>query len=216
MSGLDRRVLALSGSLRKASLNSALLRAAGDLAPPGTNLTLFEGLVGVPLFNEDLESGTAPPAVKLLRDEVERADGLLISTPEYNHSMPGVLKNALDWLSRPTPSRVLAGKPVAVIGATVGTWGTRLAQAALRQVLFSTESLVMPRTGLFVRSATALFDPSGKLIDSATSAALRSLMREFTDWMNLVGPAALCSDLSSDSPAKHPPAPKLPPSAPQT
>ena len=201
MSGIDRRVLALSGSLRKASLNSALLRAAGDAAPPGTQVMFFEGLEAVPLFNEDLESGIAPPAVKHLRDEVERADGLLISTPEYNHSMPGVLKNALDWLSRPTPSRVLAGKPVAIMGATVGTWGTRLAQAALRQVLFSTESLVMPRSGLFLRGATGLFDSSGKLIDSATSAALRSLMREFADWMNLVEPAALRSDVSSESPA---------------
>ena len=200
MSGMQRRVLALSGSLRKASLNTALLRAAGDAAPSGTKVKLFDGLEAVPLFNEDLESGTVPPAVKRLRDEIERADGLLISTPEYNHSIPGVLKNALDWLSRPTPSRVLAGKPVAVMGATVGTWGTRLAQAALRQVLFSTESLVMPRSGLFVRGATGLFDPSGKLIDSATSAALGSLMREFTDWMNLVGPAALHSGVSLDSP----------------
>lgn len=200
MSGIERRVLALSGSLRKASLNTALLRAAGDAAPSGTKVKLFDGLEAVPLFNEDLESGTVPPAVKRLRDEIERADGLLISTPEYNHSIPGVLKNALDWLSRPTPSRVLAGKPVAVMGATVGTWGTRLAQAALRQVLFSTESLVMPRSGLFVRGATGLFDPSGKLIDSATSAALGSLMREFTDWMNLVGPAALHSGVSLDSP----------------
>jgi chromate reductase len=200
MSGMERRVLALSGSLRKASLNTALLRAAGDAAPSGTKVKLFDGLEAVPLFNEDLESGTVPPAVKRLRDEIERADGLLISTPEYNHSIPGVLKNALDWLSRPTPSRVLAGKPVAVMGATVGTWGTRLAQAALRQVLFSTESLVMPRSGLFVRGATGLFDPSGKLIDSATSAALGSLMREFTDWMNLVGPAALHSGVSLDSP----------------
>lgn len=200
MSGIDRRVLALSGSLRKASLNTTLLRAAGDAAPPGTKVTLFDGLEAVPLFNEDLESGTVPPAVKHLWDEVERADGLLISTPEYNHSIPGVLKNTLDWLSRSTPSRVLAGKPVAVMGATVGTWGTRLAQAALRQVLFSTESLVMPRSGLFVRGASGLFDPTGKLIDSATSAALSSLMREFTDWMNLVGAAALRRNASLESP----------------
>jgi chromate reductase len=201
MSGIERRVLALSGSLRKASLNTTLLRAAEEAAPPGTKVTLFDALEAVPLFNEDLESGTVPPAVKHLRDAVGRADGLLISTPEYNHSIPGVLKNALDWLSRSTPSRVLAGKPVAVMGATVGTWGTRLAQAALRQVLFSTESLVMPRSALFVRGATGLFDPSGKLIDSATSAALCSLMREFTDWINLVGPAALRGDASLDSPS---------------
>ena len=188
MSGITRRVLALSGSLRKASFNTALLRAAGQSAPPGAVLALFEDLEAIPLFNEDLELGAAPAAVKRLRDEVERADGLLISTPEYNHSIPGVLKNAIDWLSRPTPARVLAGKPVAVMGATPGTWGTRLAQAALRQVLFSTESLVMPNSPLFVRSASGLFGPEGELIDSATSATLRRLLQEFTDWINLVGP----------------------------
>lgn len=99
-----------------------------------------------------------------------------------------MLKNAIDWLSRPTPARVLAGKPVAVMGATPGTWGTRLAQAALRQVLFSTESLVMPKSPLFVRSASGLFGLEGELIDSATSATLRRLLQEFTDWINLLGP----------------------------
>jgi chromate reductase len=188
MSGITRRVLALSGSLRKASFNTALLRAAGQAAPPGTVLALFEDLEAIPFFNEDLELGTAPAAVKRLRDEVARADGLLISTPEYNHSIPGVLKNAIDWLSRPTPARVLAGKPVAVMGATPGTWGTRLAQAALRQVLFSTESLVMPRSPLFVRSASGLFGLEGELIDSATSVTLHRLLQEFTDWINLLGP----------------------------
>jgi chromate reductase, NAD(P)H dehydrogenase (quinone) len=203
MSGNGRRVLALSGSLRKASFNAALLRAAGEAAPSGTLVTLFDGLEGVPLFNEDLEIGAPPPAVKRLRDEVESADGLLISTPEYNHSLPGVLKNAIDWLSRP-PVRVLAGKPVAVIGATTGTWGTRLAQAALRQVLFSTESLVMQRSALFVRGATGLFDPRGKLIDSATAAALGALMQEFTDWINLVGSTPAVIPAPATGPASYP------------
>jgi chromate reductase len=113
-----------------------LLQAAVNLAPRGLNLRLCAELDSVPLFNEDLEN--PPPAtVQHLRREVAEADGLLIATPEYNHSFPGVLKNVIDWLSRNSHS-VLVGKPIAVIGASAGNWGTRLAQAALRQVLTAT------------------------------------------------------------------------------
>jgi chromate reductase, NAD(P)H dehydrogenase (quinone) len=184
----QRHVLAVAGSLRRDSINLALLRAAAQLAPACLAVTVFDRLATVPLFNEDVEARGLPPGVKAFRDEVAAADGLLISTPEYNHSMPGVLKNAIDWLSRPAPDTVLVGKPVAVVGATTGYWGTRLAQAALRQVLFSTQSLVLQRPGFSARNARDLFDADGQLIDVATTEALRSVMQDFSAWIDLVGP----------------------------
>jgi chromate reductase, NAD(P)H dehydrogenase (quinone) len=183
----QRHVLAVAGSLRRDSINLALLRAAAQLAPACLAVTVFDRLATVPLFNEDVEARGLPPGVKAFRDEVAAADGLLISTPEYNHSMPGVLKNAIDWLSRPAPDTVLVGKPVAVVGATTGYWGTRLAQAALRQVLFSTQSLVLQRPGFSARNARDLFDADGQLIDVATTEALRSVMQDFSAWIDLVG-----------------------------
>jgi chromate reductase, NAD(P)H dehydrogenase (quinone) len=183
----QRHVLAVAGSLRRDSINLALLRAAAQLAPACLAVTVFDRLATVPLFNEDVEARGLPPGVKAFREEVAAADGLLISTPEYNHSMPGVLKNAIDWLSRPAPDTVLVGKPVAVVGATTGYWGTRLAQAALRQVLFSTQSLVLQRPGFSARNARDLFDADGQLIDVATTEALRSVMQDFSAWIDLVG-----------------------------
>ena len=134
-------ILAIPGSLRRRSFNRMLLEAAVECAPEGMNIAIA-GLEGIPLFSEDLEAAGEPEAVAVLRGGVERADGLLIATPEYNQSIPGGLKNAIDWLSR--REEVLARKPVCIVGATAGRWGTRLAQAALRQVLGATESLVMP------------------------------------------------------------------------
>ena len=189
MNSAPLRILALPGSLRAGSLNAALLRGAAKLAPANTLVTLYKDLADVPLFNEDLEAGPLPAAVAQLRSCIEESDGVLISTPEYNNSIPGVLKNAIDWLSRPSPTKPLVGKPIAVIGATSGGWGTRLAQAALRQVLFSTESLVLPSPGLFVRVAGELFDPDGTLIDPASIRALSELMQGFNDWIKRMKPA---------------------------
>ncbi len=135
----------------------------------------------IPLFNEELEAGGGPESVRALRDAVASAQGLLISTPEYNWSIPGVLKNAIDWLSRP-PEEVLAGKPVAIMGATTGRGGTRLAQATLRQVLTSTESLVMPSPALFVNGPYP-FDADGHLIDASTHAQLDKLLAAFGRWI---------------------------------
>lgn len=135
----------------------------------------------IPLFNEELEAGGGPESVRALRDALASAQGLLISTPEYNWSIPGVLKNAIDWLSRP-PEEVLAGKPVAIMGATTGRGGTRLAQATLRQVLTSTESLVMPSPTLFVNGPNA-FDADGHLIDASTRAQLDKLLAAFGKWI---------------------------------
>ena len=129
------RVLGISGSLRRGSLNSALLRAAAERLPGGVELVELEGLSEVPPFDEDLEGGPAPVSVRRLRDAIRDADAVLIATPEYNHSLPGQLKNALDWASRPAGKSALNGKPAAAIGASKSMFGGVWAQAELRKVL---------------------------------------------------------------------------------
>ncbi|HEX9491843.1 MAG TPA: NADPH-dependent FMN reductase [Thermoanaerobaculia bacterium] len=141
----------------------------------------------MPLFDEDLEGQNGPEAVAHLRQQVLAADGILIATPEYNQSMTGVLKNAIDWLSRP-PDEVLAGKPVAVIGATTGGWGTRLAQAAVRQTLYAAEAIVLPKPALYIRDASSLFDSEGRLTDQATRDMLDAVLIAFVGWINLMAP----------------------------
>src|SRR3954453_22825623 len=128
------RILGIAGSLRRGSHNRKLLRAAGRALPPGAELVEWEGLGGLPIFDEDQED-TPPPAVADFLDAVAEADGLLIATPEYNASVPGGLKNALDWASRPFPDNVLREKPSAVIGASTGLFGAVWAQAEVRQAL---------------------------------------------------------------------------------
>jgi len=129
------RVLGISGSLRRGSLNSALLRAAAERLPAGAELIEYDGLAGVPPYDEDVELEATPAVVEELRDAVRGADALLIATPEYNHSIPGQLKNALDWVSRPAGQSALNGKPAAAIGASTGMFGAVWAQAELRKVL---------------------------------------------------------------------------------
>ena len=181
------KVLALSGSLRRASYNRALLQAALDCAPPSMEIAFADNLGSIPLYNEELEIAGGAEAVVRLRHQVAAADGLLIATPEYNQSIPGVLKNAIDWLSRPAPEEVLIGKPVAVMGASSGRWGTRLAQSALRHVLNATESLVMANPALYVREAERLFDAEGRLIDQATRESLRAVVTAFEKWIVVLG-----------------------------
>jgi chromate reductase len=172
-------VLALPGSLRRASFNRLLLAAAARSAPAGMTVSLFADLGSIPLFSEDLEEpALLPAAVGQLRREVESADGVLVA---------GVLKNAVDWLSR--RDEVLAEKPVAVIGASTGPWGTRLAQSALRQVLHATGSLVLPAPALYARDAALLFDQDGQLVDEPTRQALETLLARFAHWIERTGPA---------------------------
>ncbi|HEU4736006.1 MAG TPA: NAD(P)H-dependent oxidoreductase [Solirubrobacterales bacterium] len=129
------RVLGISGSLRSGSLNSALLRAAAERLPAGAELVELERLGEVPPYDEDVEVAATPAVVEELRDAVRNADAVLIATPEYNHSIPGQLKNALDWVSRPAGKSALNGTPAAVIGASTGMFGAVWAQAELRKVL---------------------------------------------------------------------------------
>jgi chromate reductase len=128
------RVLGISGSLRRDSHNTRLLRAAADLLPPGAELTLYDELREIPPFDQDDEA-SPPPAVERLRAAIAGADAVLVATPEYNHSIPGQLKNALDWASRPVATNVLRNKPVAVVGASTGMFGAVWAQAEARKVL---------------------------------------------------------------------------------
>jgi len=190
-----KTVLAIAGSLRRHSFNRLLLDAAAQLAPEDMKVVRFEGLASIPLFDEDLEGLPAgnPEPVERLRRAVASADGLLIATPEYNWSIPGVLKNAIDWLSRAAPDEPLAGKPVAVMGASIGGWGTRLAQAALRQVLAATESVVLPSPALFVRNASGAFDESGTLTDAVLRGHLGELLAAFNVWIDKTSPGGLPS-----------------------
>ncbi|MCS6797003.1 MAG: NAD(P)H-dependent oxidoreductase [Myxococcota bacterium] len=174
-------VVAISGSLRKGSFNSALLRAAAELAPD--DLVLVEGsIAAIPLYDGDLEAREGlPPAVVELKAQIAAADGLLLATPEYNQSFPGVLKNAIDWLSRPPADvpRVFGGKAVAVIGATPGPGGTRLAQAAWLPVLRALGTRPWFGKQLHVSGAASLFDGEGGLVDERTRAQLAEYLRGF-------------------------------------
>lgn len=175
-------VLALAGSLRRDSLNRRLLISARALAREAFSVSIYDDLSTVPMFNEDLEADGGPSGVRRLGAAVARADALLIATPEYNQGIPGVVKNVLDWLSRGEPDP-LAGKLVAVLGATTGPWGTRLAQAALRQSLTACGALVMPTPQIYLRNAGDAFDSDGNLIDERTRASLTSFFASFREWI---------------------------------
>jgi chromate reductase len=158
------RVLAISGSLRRGSHNTALLRAAAELVPPPVELEIFEGLKAVEPYDEDDDDGRGPAGARRLRAAVEAADAILITTPEYNSSVPGQLKNALDWLSRPFPDNALKGKPVAVVGASTGMFGAVWAQAEVRKALGASGARVIDED-LPVGHADEAFTEDGRLAD---------------------------------------------------
>jgi len=172
------RILGISGSLRRGSHNRMLLRAAGDALPPGVELVEWEGLAGLPAFDEDLE--TAPPLpVRAFRAAVQSADAVLIATPEYNASLPGALKNALDWASRPFPDNVLRDKPSAVIGASTGLFGAVWAQAEVRKVLKASGADVL-ESELPVGMADSAFDAEGRLSDPELNERLEDLLGDLS------------------------------------
>src|SRR6266513_3588456 len=187
-----RRALAIAGSLRSGSYNRLLLANARTMTPAYLEIRSYDDLASIPLFNEDLEqrTGGGPDSVKALRVLVVEADGLLISTPEYNQSMSGVLKNVIDWLSRAGPEEVLIDKPIAIMGAAGGRWGTRLAQANLRQVLTATESLVMPQPAIFVAESGKVFSAEGALVNDLVRKQLEGFMQAFADWLTLMATRA--------------------------
>jgi chromate reductase, NAD(P)H dehydrogenase (quinone) len=165
------RILGIAGSLRRDSYNARLLRAAALRLPPGAELEVFEGLAEIPPYNEDAEAGAAPEAVEDLRSRIAGADAVLIATPEYNASVPGVLKNAIDWASRPFPDNALRGKPVTVVGASTGLFGAVWAQAELRKVLRHTGAHVLDDE-LPVGSCEWAFAEDGDLLDPELGARL--------------------------------------------
>ena len=170
------RILAISGSLRQGSHNSALLRAAAELLPPGVELGIHDGLRDIPPFDEDAVS-ERPDAVQHLWDEVEAADAVLVATPEYNHSIPGQLKNSLDWLSRPLSDSPLRNKPAAVIGASTGMFGAVWAQAEARKVLTAIGARVID-VELPVPTADEQFSDDGQLNDGEIERSLVDLIEE--------------------------------------
>lgn len=175
-------VVGIAGSLREGSLNRALLRAAAELAPAGMVIEIFD-LAAVPLYNGDVEAAGDPSGVTAFKQAIARADGVLMATPEYNHGVPGVMKNAIDWASRPPGQAVLGGKPVGLIGASPGITGTARGQSQLRQAFEFTNSYCMPQPELLVFKAHEKFDEGGRLIDAATAQYLQHYLAGFAAWV---------------------------------
>ena len=174
-------IVGIAGSLRAGSLNAMLLRAAAELAPPGTTIEIAS-IKDIPLYDGDLEAASGvPPQVQALKDRILRASGVLLVTPEYNNSIPGVFKNAFDWLSRPPADipRVFGGRRVAVTGASPGAFGTLLSQTAWLQVLKTLGKLPWFGARLQVSRADGVFDASGNLVEARVRDQLASFVARF-------------------------------------
>jgi chromate reductase len=180
MSAEPLRVLGISGSLRQGSFNSAALRAAAELTPPGMSIEIFD-LAPIPLYNEDVYQKGFPAAVADLRARIKSADALLIVTPEYNYSVPGVLKNAIDWASRP-PDQPFDNKPLALMGASPSLFGTARAQYHLRQCFIYLNALILNQPEVMIASAPSKFDAQGKLTDAKTREHIQKLLLALEQW----------------------------------
>jgi chromate reductase, NAD(P)H dehydrogenase (quinone) len=178
------RVLGISGSLRRGSYNSALLRAAQRLMPEEATLEIAT-IRGIPLYDADVEAQGIPAAVSQLKEAVVAADGVLLATPEYNNSLPGVLKNAIDWLSRPSSDikRVFGGKPFAMMGASAGGFGTILSQTAWLPVLRTLGTQVWFGARLMVSRSAGVFDESGALKDATVEEQLKKFLAGYVAFL---------------------------------
>jgi chromate reductase len=176
------RIAGISGSLRQGSYNTAALRALQELAADRLDIDIIT-LHGIELFNEDVEAQGWPPRVQQLRDRVAPADALIFATPEYNYSIPGVLKNAIDWLSRPEREGPIFNKPAAILGASPSRIGTARAQAHLRQVAYYNGMPLLPTVEILIARAGDKFDDDGKLTDDGTRDYLGQLAEQFADWV---------------------------------
>jgi chromate reductase, NAD(P)H dehydrogenase (quinone) len=174
------KVLGISGSLRKSSYNTAALRVAQTLAPDGVRIEIFD-LAPLPLYNEDVKAQGFPPVVQELRDKIKAADALLFATPEYNYSMSGVLKNAIDWASRP-PDQPFNEKPVAIMGASPSALGTGRAQYHLRQSCVFLNMHVLNKPEVMIAAAQTRFNDKGELTDEATRGLIRDLVVNLAAW----------------------------------
>lgn len=176
------QVLAICGSLRTGSFNGALLRAAQELAPPEMRVSIYDGLGEIPPYNQDVEKRAVPDAVAAFKRAIAEADALLFATPEYNYGVPGVLKNAIDWASRPPAETPLRNKPASIIGATPGRGGTIRAQLQLRQAFVFTQTHALLQPEVLVTAAKEKFDPDGTLTDEPTREILRKHLLALLDW----------------------------------
>jgi chromate reductase, NAD(P)H dehydrogenase (quinone) len=177
-------VAGIAGSLRRGSFNRGLLRAAVESAPGGMRIETL-AIRDLPLYDADLDVDGGPEPVQVFKAGILAADGIFIATPEYNYSIPGVLKNALDWASR-APERALNDKPVALAGATTGRWGTVRSQLALRQALMFPSCRVMPAPMLTIPEARRHFDEDGNLTDADVRARLVGVLDAFATWIHQV------------------------------
>lgn len=180
MSPAPLRLLGIAGSLRRGSYNRAALRVATTLVPEGATLETFD-LAGIPGFNEDDER-TPPATVVELKRRIRAADAVLIVTAEYNYSVPGVLKNAIDWASRPYGDSAWSGKPAAIMGASVGNTGTARAQYHLRQIFVFLNMFPINQPELMIGNAATRFDGDGNLTDETTRQRIGELLRRLVDW----------------------------------
>jgi len=180
---MSLRVAGLAGSLRAGSLNKGLLRAAVELAPAGVEIASFERLGDMPPYNDDVFAKGDPEPVAALKNFIGGADAILISTPEYNYGVPGVLKNAIDWASRPAGQSVLNRKPAAIMGCSPGLGGTIRAQHALRQSFVFTDTYAMSQPEIKIPAAAKLFDEAGNLIDENTREHIKKFLDAFVVWI---------------------------------
>ncbi len=183
------KILGICGSLRKASYNRGLLEAAAEMAPEGVTIEIAD-LRDIPFFDQDVEATGDPAPVEALKERIRAADAVLIATPEYDWGVPGVLKNALDWVSRPAGRSALKQKPLAMLGASDGPWGTTRAQLQLRQTLTYMDVLTLPSPWVYVASAKEKFDAAGKLTDEKTREQVKGLVTALVAWTERVAPRA--------------------------
>lgn len=178
-------VLGICGSLRKASYNMAALRAAVELKPPGMTIDIAD-IAAIPLYNEDVRVKGFPPPVETLRRQIKEADALLFACPEYNYSMSGVLKNAIDWASRP-PDQPFAGKPAAIIGAAAGMAGSARAQSDLRRSCVFLDIHPINKPEVLIGQAQTKFDAEGRLLDEAAKGFIRDMLAALAAWARQIG-----------------------------
>jgi chromate reductase len=180
------RILGIAGSLRRGSYNQAALRAARLLAPENTEIDIFQ-LDGIPTFNQDDEK-PPPSSVVELKKRIRSADAVLIVTPEYNYSIPGILKNAIDWASRPHGDNAWSGKSAAVMGASLGAIGTARAQYHLRQIFVTLNLLTLNQPEVMIADAAHRFDAAGNLIHEPTRQLIQELLKNLMDWTRRSSP----------------------------
>ncbi len=182
------RLLGLAGSLRKASVNRALLRAIGEVLPDDASLTIYDRMGDLPHFNSDLKDDPEP--VTHWKQAIAAADGLVIATPEFNYSVPGVMKNAIDWATRPPATSPLRRKPIGVVGASVGISGSMRAQYHMRQIFVYTDSPVLGQPEVIIPRSHERFDANGHLTDESTRELLRQFGVAFVAWVRRFAPLA--------------------------